>query len=59
MPTTPGPSGTSRSAVEVNAEIRELAGRIGLSAVERARLIKLWAEWAAAVERERGMGLAA
>jgi hypothetical protein len=37
----------------VNAEIRELASRIGLSDTERRRMIRLWAEWQDADARER------
>lgn len=59
MPASPTPPGAARSAALVNEEIRELAGRIALSDAERVRLVDLWSEWAAAIERERGMGLAA
>ena len=57
MPTSPPSRATVRSsavrsAAVINAEIRELAGRIGLTESERLRLIGLWAEWQAAVEGE-------
>lgn len=59
MPVPPSSPATVRSAAVVNEEIRDLAGRIALSDAERVRLVDLWSEWAAAIERERGMGLAA
>jgi hypothetical protein len=53
MPITPPPCAPVRSAAVVNAEIRELASRIGLSDTERRRMIRLWAEWQDADARER------
>lgn len=52
MPASPPSRATVRSAVVINAEIRELAGRIGLTEPERLRLIELWGEWQAAVAVE-------
>lgn len=53
MPAVPSPPTPVRSAAVVNAEIRELAARLALGAVERARLVELWAEWWDADARER------
>lgn len=52
MPEMPPTAAPVRSAAVVNEEIRELAGRIGLSRAERDRLAALWSEWQAAVARE-------
>lgn len=53
MPASPPPPAPVRSAAVVNAEIRELAARIGLSDTERLRMIRLWSEWRAADAREQ------
>ena len=53
MPAVPSPPTPVRSAAVVNEEIRELASRLALGAVERARLVELWAEWQVADARER------
>jgi hypothetical protein len=55
MPAMPPSRASVRSAAVINQEIRELAGRIGLSEAERDRLIGLWAEWQDAVAREAGL----
>lgn len=55
MPVPPSSPATVRSAAVVNAEIRELAGRIALSDAERHRMAELWAEWQAADARERAV----
>lgn len=53
MPATPPPATTVRSAAVINAEIRELASRIGLTDTQRRRMIRLWAEWWDADAREQ------
>lgn len=53
MPVPPSSPATVRSAAVVNAEIRELAGRIALSDAERQRMTRLWAEWRDADAREQ------
>ena len=52
MPETPAAAVVPRSAALVNEEIRQLAGRLGLTRAERDRLAELWAEYAKAEARE-------
>ena len=52
MPETPAPDATVRPAALVNEEIRQLAGRLGLTRAERDRLTELQAEWLDAVREE-------
>ena len=54
MPPTPVPPGSVRSAAVVNEEIRQLwtDTRVRLSDEGRARLERLYVEWAAAVRAE-------
>lgn len=54
MPPNPSPDGITRSAAVVNEEIRTLwqDTRVRLSAEGRARLERLYVEWAAAVQAE-------
>lgn len=42
-----------RAVSVVNADIRQLAGKIGLTDAERAEMAALWAEYARATARER------
>lgn len=55
MPVPPSSPAPVRSAAVVNAEIRELAGRIALTESERQRMTRLWAEWRDADARERAV----
>lgn len=52
MPETTVDDAAVRPAAVVNEEIRQLAGRIGLSRAERDRLAALWTEYGLAVRRE-------
>lgn len=55
MPDSPSTRDATRPrpAAVVNAEIRDLAGRVVLTAAERRTLAELWTEWQAAVNAER------
>jgi len=52
MPESTPDTAAVRPAALVNEEIRQLAGRIGLSKAERDRLTALQAEWLHAVREE-------
>ena len=59
MPETSPAAAVPRSAALVNEEIRQLAGRLGLTRAERDRLTELQAEWLDAVREEEKLKLAA